>query len=145
MGKFKKIYVLAPFGFATGGVELAHQLVDHLRKKGQNAFIVYVERDAKISSNQTVTKEYETYNIVTSSKVEDEKDNLIVLTVHSSVFDSRTDFGRTWYIYNFCNIKIACWWMSVDNHYSSACVYDRLRFNPSISNTINIVKKCFVG
>lgn len=35
--------------------------------------------------------------------------------------------------------------MSVDNHYSSACVYDRLRFNPSISNTINIVKNVLLG
>lgn len=35
MGKYNKIYMLAPFGVATGGVELAHQLVDYLRNRNQ--------------------------------------------------------------------------------------------------------------
>ena len=35
MGKFEKIYVFAPYGNATGGVELAHQLVDYLRNNGE--------------------------------------------------------------------------------------------------------------
>ena len=44
MGKYKKIYVLAPFGAATGGIELAHQLVDYLRNKKQECFIVYIDK-----------------------------------------------------------------------------------------------------
>ena len=45
MGKYNKIYVLAPFGYATGGVELSHQLVDYLRNKGESAYIVYTKGD----------------------------------------------------------------------------------------------------
>lgn len=49
MGKYKKIYVLAPFGHSTGGVELAHQLVDYLRNKNLEAYIVYVAKVTKLS------------------------------------------------------------------------------------------------
>ena len=63
MGKYKKIYVLAPFGHATGGVELAHQLVDYLRNKGEDAFIVYTKGNCEISENQIVTSGYSKYNI----------------------------------------------------------------------------------
>lgn len=50
MGKYKKIYVLAPFGHSTGGVELAHQLVDYLRNKNLEAYIVYVAKGDKVIS-----------------------------------------------------------------------------------------------
>ena len=59
MGKYNKIYMLAPFGVATGGVELAHQLVDYLRNRNQDAVIVYINHDTlEISTNQAITKEY---------------------------------------------------------------------------------------
>ena len=55
MGKFNKIYVLTPFGAATGGIELAHQLVDYLRNKNQDCFIVYIDKTFEISKDQTLT------------------------------------------------------------------------------------------
>jgi len=49
MCKYNKIYVVAPFNYSTGGVELLHQLVDYLRNRGQDAYIVY-EVDVKVYS-----------------------------------------------------------------------------------------------
>ena len=69
MGKYKKIYVLAPFGYATGGIELAHQLVDYLRNKGEEAYIVYAKGDNSISEDQTITSSYSKYNIKTTSVI----------------------------------------------------------------------------
>ena len=135
MGKYNKIYMLAPFGVATGGVELAHQLVDYLRNRNQDAVIVYINHDTlEISTNQAITKEYANYNILTSSTIEDEKANIIVLP--EIYFD---------FIYKYRNIDIACWWMSVDNHYSNACLFDMLRFNSSFRKTISILKNAALG
>ena len=46
--QYDKVYVFAPYKFATGGIELAHQLVDYLRNKNREAYIVYADiRDGK--------------------------------------------------------------------------------------------------
>lgn len=115
MGKYKNIYVLSPYGVVTGGVELAHQLVDNLRKKGENAFIVYdmcgeiIEKD--------VIPAYSKYDIATSSVIEDESCNMLVLP---EIYGDWT-FRYKKIIYGF-------WWMSVDNRYNCAHVFDRMKF-----------------
>ena len=37
-----KIFLIAPAGIVTGGVELVHQLADVLNRNGKNAYILYV-------------------------------------------------------------------------------------------------------
>ena len=110
MGKYKKIYVLAPYAYATGGVELAHQLVDYLRNNGEQAFIVYISKN-EISSEQNITEAYNKYNIKVAAEIEDIADNILILP--EIYFD---------WIYEYKQIQIGCWWMSVDNHYN-ACTF----------------------
>lgn len=116
--KYRKIYVLSPFNYATGGVELAHQLVDYLREKNADAFIVYM-KGWEISSEQDITKEYLKYNIKTCSSIEDSQENMLILP--------EIYYGQ---INNYKAIQIGCWWMSVDNHYklSNCSYYDKFRF-----------------
>lgn len=116
MGKFRKVYVLAPAGKTTGGVELAHQLVDALIGMGQEAYMVYVDKDS-LAPGSEVPEMYRKYRVCVSETVEDSPENMLVLP--EIYFD---------YLYRFPTIRIACWWMSVDNHYYSACLTDMLRF-----------------
>ena len=76
--KYNKIYVLAPYAHATGGVELAHQLVDYLRNQNQNAYIVYV-KDRTIENSSAVTDAYKKYNISITGTIEDDERNILVL------------------------------------------------------------------
>ncbi|MBR5255238.1 MAG: hypothetical protein IKV62_00495 [Bacteroidales bacterium] len=116
MGKFRKVYVLAPAGKTTGGVELAHQLVDALTGMGQEAYVVYVDKDG-LAPGSEVPEMYRKYRVRVSETVEDSPENMLVLP--EIYFD---------YLYRFPSIRIGCWWMSVDNHYYSACLTDMLRF-----------------
>ena len=75
---FEKIYVLAPYNFATGGVELAHQLVDIINNNGGNGFIVYVDNGVIIKTND-VTPQYKKYNIKIASEIEDKNSNFLVI------------------------------------------------------------------
>ena len=112
--KFKKIYVATPAGGVTGGVELAHQLVDYLRRKGQEAYTVYCDWD-RISDNQTITEAYSNYNIKTSNVIEDDSKNILILP--EIYFDL---------ILQYKNIQIGCWWMSVDNRYYRIKTFEKI-------------------
>lgn len=108
MGKFEKIYVFAPYGNATGGVELAHQLVDYLRNNGENAFIVYVRSGLHIVYDcNSITPQYSKYNISVTSEVEDSELNILILP--EVYFE---------FVLKYKKIRIGCWWMSVDNRYT---------------------------
>ena len=123
--KYNNIYVLAPYNYATGGVELAHQLVDYLRNNNQNAYIVYmIGKD--ISDRQDITQAYSKYNIKSTAIIEDTLNNILILP---EIYFEK--------ILIYKNIQIGCWWMSVDNHYKNSefCLYDK------IINEKNIIKK----
>lgn len=105
--KYKKVYVLAPYKVATGGVELAHQLVDCLRDNGKEAYIVYVSDGGIVGDNVAVTREYGKYNIAVSAAVDDDSRNVLVMPeIYLSL------------IPKFSNIQECVWWMSVDSAYS---------------------------
>ena len=116
MGKFRKVYALAPAEKVTGGVELVHQLVDELIGLGQEAYVVYI-LDGEITKDGSVPDAYRKYRLATADSIEDSVDNMLVLP--EIYFD---------FIYRFTSIRIGCWWMSVDNHYYSACLKDMLGF-----------------
>lgn len=134
MGKYKKYFVLAPFGCDTGGVELAHQLVDYLRNKGEDAFIVYTKENCEISENQTVSSSYSKYNIKTTRIIEDNADNIMVLP--ETIFE---------FVLYYKFINIACWWMSVDNRYNNVSFIDEFRFRKSLRKKLSILKSQLLG
>lgn len=127
MGKYKKIYVLAPYASATGGIELAHQLVDLLRRGGQDAFIAYVDKGELVATDQ-VTEVYRCYDIRVSSLVEDSSDNMLVLP----------EIYYGW-VTRFSRIRIGCWWMSVDNFYVTANFFDHLRFVKGVGHKLQLL------
>lgn len=115
--KYKNIYVLTPFNYCTGGVELAHQLVSRLRDFGENAYIVYANPPKGISVNQEITPNYAKYNIKTTNIIEDDRCNFLVIP--EIYFE---------YAGIYKKIIIGCWWMSVDNRYKRACFKDKFLF-----------------
>lgn len=134
MGKYKKYFVLAPFNCVTGGVELAHQLVDYLRNKGEDAFIVYTKGNNEISDNQTVPSSYSKYNIKTTRTIEDNSDNIMVLP--ETIFE---------FVIYYKFIQIACWWMSVDNRYNCVSFIDEIKFRKSFRIKLSILKSHILG
>lgn len=128
--RFNKVYVLAPANHATGGVELAHQLVDVINNYDGEAYIVY-EKDNKIIPNLPVTSAYSSYNIKVANEIEDSNNNILILP--EIYFD---------YIYRFKNINFGLWWMSVDNHYYCANWTD-LRYSPgSFIHKLKLLRGC---
>lgn len=113
--RYNKVYVLAPYAHATGGVELGHQLVDFINTHGGEAFIVY-EKNGKIVKDAEVTPQYSSYEIRVASEIEDSAGNMLVLP--EVYFD---------WMYRFSHIHAGLWWMSVDNHFKSSHWSDSLR------------------
>lgn len=108
MSKYNKIYVVAPYNHATGGVELSHQLVDYLRNKNEDAYIVYFKKGYVLEKEHlNVTPAYSKYNIKVATEIEDNEVNMLVLP---EIFFEL--------IYDYKKIKLGCWWMSVDNRYN---------------------------
>lgn len=130
MEKYKKIYVLAPFNHSTGGVELAHQLVDYLRNKNAEAYIVYVNKDAKqVSDDQTITPNYTKYNLKSTGTIEDSPENILVLP--EIYFE---------FVLHYKNIRLACWWMSVDFRYTKTTFREMFHFRRNVKDKINLLK-----
>lgn len=135
MSRFNKIYVLAPYGHATGGVELAHQLVDYLRNHGSDAYIVYVDKDSfEISTKQDVTLSYNKYNIKTTDSIQDLQNNMLVI---SEIYCD--------YIFKYKKINVGCWWMSVDFHYYYCCFKDAFNFRKTFVGKLRKIGKLLQG
>lgn len=97
-----KIYVHAPAGYVTGGVELLHQLVSFLRQSGREAFVVYYGAE-----NPAVPVDYQCYDIAVADQVEDAGKHIEVYT---------EVMARQLYA-NHRKTQKFIWWLSVDNYY----------------------------
>lgn len=117
MFKYKKIFVLAPGGFTTGGPELLHQLVNELRKIGVNAFISYYPFDQKFEI-PSVYKKYDAPQL----NIEDINNNLVIFPEVA-----------TGLIRSFKNVHKAVWWLSVDNYFGG-----ENNLNNKIKHIVNI-------
>lgn len=127
--KYKTVYVMAPYHYASGGPELAHQLVDYLRDKGKEAYICYV-RDCKVVTDKAeVTKEYTRYNIKISNEVVDISDNVLIIPE-----------TYLYFIPQFRNIKICVWWMSVDHAIERLGFDDSLHYSKSFFDKLRVIK-----
>lgn len=101
ISKDTKIFILAPVGVVTGGVELLHQLCDVLNRNGKNAFIFYVGAE-----NQEIPLEYQKYNIQLIDHIEDDEKNIFVL---SEIYIRE--------LYRIKKSQVLIWWLSVDNYF----------------------------
>ena len=131
--KYSKIYALAPYGKATGGIELAHQLVSYLRDEGQDAKIVYIEK-GEIVPNALVTQEYEKYNICVANQIEDDGNNFLVLP--ETFYD---------FILIYKKIHIGCWWMSVNNRYLKTTFKEAFCFANTTQKKWNVIKSFIIN
>ena len=125
--RFKKTYVLAPYGNTTGGIELSHQLVGRINDMGGEAYIVYIDNN-RIVKDASVTPQYSKYNIKVSDTIEDSEENILILP--EVYYDM---------IYRYKDIRIGCWWMSVDNHYLACHWTDSWRFYKSLGRKVRYV------
>lgn len=104
---YKKVYVMAPYKYATGGVELAHQLVDYLRENGKEAYIFYISDIVTckiVNDDNQVTEAYRKYNIVVANTIDDRPENVVVIP-ESFVMTTP----------HFKKAQVCIWWMSVEN------------------------------
>ncbi len=105
--KNTKIFVATPAAFATGGTELLHQLVYHLRNDlNLSAFIYYIPTNHP----EPVHKEFEQYRVPFVREIEDKRENLLIVP---------EVFNLVQLLNNFEKIRKAIWWLSVDNFYTS--------------------------
>ncbi len=100
-----KIYILAPAGVVTGGVELLHQLCNVLNRNGQHSFIVYIGEN-----KHEIPNDYKKYKIslMEFSSIDDSEKNILVVP--------ETTLQYLKYV---SNIKILVWWLSVDNYFAA--------------------------
>ena len=135
--KYKKVYVMAPYKYATGGVELSHQLVDYLRENGKEAYIFYISDLVTckiVNDDNQVTEAYRKYNIAVANSIDDSPENIVVIP---------ESFVMT--IPFFKNVQICIWWMSVDNAFVGNGNFTDLWnhtqcFEQKMSMLINILK-----
>jgi len=101
--KDTKIYVVAPANAATGGPELLHQLVYHLRNDlNLNAFMYYLPDNHP----EPVHPEYKMYNNPYVREVEDNEKNLLI--VPEVIYGIKL-------LSKYSEIRKVIWWLSVDN------------------------------
>lgn len=131
--RFKKVYVLAPYLHATGGVELSHQLVDYLNRKEIDSYIVYIKHGEIIQTDKC-TPEYEKYSIKIASKIEDSQDNILMVP----------EIYCDW-LFKFEHIQYGCWWMSVDNHYKVCAPFEAFCFPDNIKDKIRYLKNSILS
>lgn len=104
-----KFYVVSPANFETGGVELLHQLVCKLNKiKENSAVIYYYNFISTLHENPTpsIYMKYTKGEYVI--EIDDNYNNVLILP---EILINN--------ILNYQNIRIAIWWLSVDNYFIS--------------------------
>jgi hypothetical protein len=101
-----KIYVLLHTKEATGGSELLHQLVYHLRNSLNFEAYVYWPFD----QSDPIHRAYKAYSNPVVFKIEDKNDNLLIYPEGFWIFSI---------VAKYKSIRKAIWWLSVDNFYLS--------------------------
>ncbi len=118
-----KVYVVAPANTATGGPELLHQLVYHLRKDlGIDAYMYYVPSNYP----DPVHPEYKLYNNPFVRDIEDTEENIVIVPEVATGIEVLGTYFK---------IRKVIWWLSVDNFYLS--LFFRSKRNLFIPRLIN--------
>ncbi|TFD91851.1 hypothetical protein E3T61_07700 [Cryobacterium lactosi] len=98
-GVFDTVYVFYPRGLRTGGPEALHQLVDALRKSGQQAFLVPFMG----TEDTPRVRDYEVYDAPEALKAIDSPGNAVIVP------EVWIDLLR-----EFTQAQRMCWWLSID-------------------------------
>ncbi len=135
------IYIIANAYTTSGGPELLHQLCYHLNKNGHEASMVYY-RKLKFPTDgptENIIEKYGKYECPYSTKILDNKENMIVFPENVLFFLPR-----------FKRIKKVIWWLSVDNYYKSLSSkyskfyaplgMNREKYNPFTSQVLHCVQ-----
>ncbi len=99
----KKIFVICPAFFKTGGTELLHQLVFSLNQNGYESYIVYLYSSSERNINPSFKKYVSNY--FTYESVKKEKNVLFVIP---ETF--------TFLLKDLPPENVVVWWESVDNY-----------------------------
>ena len=131
----KKVFVACPANMATGGPELMHQLVYHLRNDlNINAFVFYYAYESGINPTP-VHPEYSVYNCPYVLEIESHDDKRINTLVVPEVPLGIGLFEK------YQKIKKSVWFLSVDNYYT----YRVKRTDFIFSRAINKLSKMVTG
>lgn len=103
----KRIYVVAPAYFKTGGTELAHQLVHFYNQQGIDATIAYVGAKQYENPLNPAFTQYVT-SWVYFELITDSEENVVIFP------ETCTE-----YLLKFKSAQKIIWWMSVDNYLSA--------------------------
>lgn len=99
-----KVYVICPGNYNSGGPESLHQLCSQLISLNINAFMFYVPGKPKLfNPEDPVHETYKKYHLPYTFEVEDDEQNIIVITEAFSE-----------YLYHTKKIQRIFWWLSVD-------------------------------
>jgi hypothetical protein len=119
--KNTKIFVACPANAATGGPELLHQLVYHLRKDlNIDAFMYYYNFDNR-RFETPIHPEYKMYGnpfVTNLNEIEDNKKNIIIVPEVQEGLNL---------LQLFKNIRKGVWFLSVDYYYLSK-VHEKMLF-----------------
>ena len=125
------IYVVAPANDVSGGPELLHQLVFHLRKDLKiNSYLYYVP----VNEISPTPFEYEQYNVPFINEIEDEEKNLLIVPEIKEYVDI---------LKKYVNIRKCIWWLSIDRFYLSLVISDKKKF--FFQRLINKISRIFFG
>jgi len=128
--KNTKIYVIAPANTKSGGPELLHQLVYHLRNDlNLDAYIYYIPSEHP----NPVHNEFKQYNVPFVREIEDKKENLLIAPeVINRINELKT----------YSTLRKIIWWLSVDNFYISYFIkYNKIFYAQHIFNIF--IKRLF--
>ena len=109
-----KIYVLLHTSLPSGGTELLHQLVFHLRESlFLNAHLYYP------FDGEAIHPFYQKYKNTFVNTIEDNKSNILIYPEAAWIINI---------VNKYENIRKCMWWLSVDNFYLSYIFGSRKRF-----------------
>ena len=119
------IYIDSPSNIYTGGPLALHQLAYKLKIKGFNVLMFY-------NNTKEIHPNFLTYNIPFVTKIEDRKNNVIIVP--------ETNTNE---IYKYNNIRKCIWWLSIDNFYSIRKI-ERLKILLGIKRRYSFEKKMLI-
>jgi hypothetical protein len=126
-----KIYVFCPANSSTGGPELLHQFVYHLRNDLiVNAFMYYYNFESS-KFDTPVHSEYKHYKNPFVTKLTDIDENIKNILIVPEVK------GGLLLLENFKNIRKGIWFLSVDNYYRFSRLTKKDFWMPRIVNKIS--------
>ena len=97
-----RVFVYCPYGNATGGTELLHQLVHKVGELGIQSAIIYWPK----RNNAVPHEAFEAYNVRIATPDDVGVEDVVVLPEIFTRIRSRVNTRRVY-----------CWWLSVDNYY----------------------------